>query len=96
MYLPKHEISFNNDMQDVLVMNWIQKMPKNPICIIIASPVCSMKPLSKDMTLIFKLFYRKAETYCTKENLWSRITTIWNSHINYKTIPSIDPIPGEV
>ena len=43
-------------------------MHKNPIgfCFIIASPVCRIKPLSKDITSIFKLFYEKVKRYHTK------------------------------
>ena len=54
-------------------------MHKNPIsfCFIIASPVCSIKPLSKDITSVFKLFYEKGEKYHTKGNVWSRIKTFW-------------------
>ena len=38
-------------MQDLPVMYWIPKMHKNPITFrfIIASPACSIKPLSKDI-----------------------------------------------
>ena len=56
-------------MQDLPVMYWIPKMHKNPISfrVIITSPVCSIKPLAKDITSIFKLFYEKVERYHTKE-----------------------------
>ena len=40
-------------------------------CFIIASPVCSIKPLSQDITSIFKLFHEKAERYYTKGKVWS-------------------------
>ena len=48
-------------MQDLPVIYWIPKMHKNPISFrfIIASPVCSIKPISRDITTIFKLFYEK-------------------------------------
>ena len=67
-YLSKHEINLVNNMQDLPVMYWIPKMHKNLISFlfIIASPVCSIKPLSKDITSIFKLFYGKVERYHTK------------------------------
>ena len=46
-------------------------MLKNPISfhLIIASPVCSIKPLSNDTTSIFKLFYEKVARYHTKEKV---------------------------
>ena len=60
LYLSKNEINFyiTNIMQNLLAMYWIPKMHKNPIsfCFIIASPAGSIKPLSKDITTIFKLF----------------------------------------
>ena len=61
-------------MQDLPVMYWFPKMLKNPIsfCFIIASPVCSIKPLSKDITSIFKLFHEKLERYHTKEKVWKK------------------------
>ena len=39
-----------------------KNMPKNPVSFhfIIASPVYSVKPLSKYITSIFKLFYEKS------------------------------------
>ena len=65
-------------MQDLPVMYWIPKMLKNSIsfCFIIASPVCCIETLSKDITSIFKLFYeKKVERYNTKEKIWSGIKT---------------------
>ena len=55
-------------MQDLPVKYWIPKMHINSVSFlfIIASPVCSIKPLSKDITSIFKLFYEKVERYHTK------------------------------
>ena len=44
-------------------MYWIPKMYTNAVSFrfIIASPVCNIKPLSKDITSILKLFYEKVE-----------------------------------
>ena len=68
LYFSEHKINLPNNMQDLPVMYWIPNMHKNPISFrfIIASPVCSIKPLSKDITSIFKLFYEKVERYHTK------------------------------
>ena len=77
-------------MQDLPVMYWIPKMHKNPISFpfVIASPVCSIKPLSKDITWIFKLFYEKVERY-TKGKVWSGIKTFWTIQNGYPVISSI-------
>ena len=81
-------------MQDLPVMYWIPKMHKNPISFrfIIASPVCSIKPLSKDITSIFKLFYEKVERYHTKGKVWSGIKTFWTIQNNYPVISSINKL----
>ena len=46
-------------------------MLKNPISFsfIIASPLCSIKPLPKDMTSIFKFFYEKWKDIIQKEKM---------------------------
>ena len=77
LYLSKRKINLPNNIQDLPVMYWIPKMHKNPISFrfIIASPVCSSKPLSKDITSIIKLFYEKVERYHTKGKVCSGIKT---------------------
>ena len=66
-------------MKDFPAMYWIPKIHRNPISssFIVASPVCSTKPLAKDITSVFKLFYKKGGKY-TKEKMWSGIKTFWN------------------
>ena len=93
-YLSKHEINLVNNMQDLPVMYWIPKMHKNPISFrfIIASPVCSVKPLSKDITSIFKLFYEKVERYHTEGKVWSGIKTFWTIQNSYPVISSINKL----
>ena len=50
LYLFKHKINLPDNMQGLPIIYWIPKMYKNLIsfCFIIASPVCNIKPLSKD------------------------------------------------
>ena len=69
-------------------------MHKNQISsrFIIASPICSIKPLSKDKTSIFKLFYEKVERYHAKGKVWSRIKTFWTIHNSYPLISSINKL----
>ena len=75
-------------MQDLPVMYWVLKMRKNPVSLrfIIASPVCSIKPLSKDIISIFKLFYEKVERYHRKGKSWSEIKTLWTIQNSYSVI----------
>ena len=66
----------------------------NPIIFwfIIVSSVCSIKPLSKNITSLCKLFYRKVERYHIKEKVWSRIKTFWTTQNSYPVIPSINKV----
>ena len=91
LYLNKHKI---NNMQDLLVLCWIPKMYKNPISFrfVKASPVCSIKPLSKDITPIYKLFYEKVERYYTTGKVWSGIKTFWTIQNSYPVISSINKL----
>ena len=41
--------------------NQLETVINTCVSVVIASPVCSIKPLSKDITPIFKLFYEKVE-----------------------------------
>ena len=59
LYLSKYEINVTNDMRDLPAMYWIQKMHKKSIIFhfILASPVCSIKPLSNDIKSYFQFSY---------------------------------------
>ena len=78
-YLSKLGLKLTENMEQLPVMYWLPKMHKSPtgFRFIIASPACSIKPLSKDITSIFKLFYKKVERYHTKGRLWSGIKQFW-------------------
>ena len=60
-------------METLVLMYWIPKMYKNPIGsrFIITSAKCTLKPLSKDITAIFKLLYKKIEKCYSKNRTWS-------------------------
>ena len=94
LYLSKHKINLANNMQDLPLMYWISKIHKNPIGFrfIIASPVCSIKPLSKDIKSIFKLFYEKVKRYHTKGKVWLGIKTFWTIQNSYHVISSINKL----
>ena len=65
-------------------------MHKNPVSFrfIVVSTACSIKPLSKEITSIFKLFYEKVERY-TKGKVWSGIKTFWTIQNSYPLFSSI-------
>ena len=54
LYISKHKINLANNMQDLPIIYWFPKMHKNPISFrfTTVSPVCSIKPLRKDITSI--------------------------------------------
>ena len=58
---------------------WLPKMHKNPIKahFIIAAPKCSIKPLSKTITSIFKLLTTLIESYNKKSQFFSGVNTFW-------------------
>ena len=60
-------------------MYWLPKMHKNPIKarIIVAAPKCSIKPLSKAITSIFKLLITQIESYNKKLQFFSGVNTFW-------------------
>ena len=61
------------------IMYWMHKIHKNPIKarFIIASPKCSTKPLLKTLITIFRLFFRKIQTYNDKCRLFRDMNTFW-------------------
>ena len=73
---------------------WTPKLHKNPIKFrfIIAAPDCSIKPLSKAITKIFRLFYRQVETYNAKSLFYSQVKTFWVIQNNEHVIKSIEKL----
>ena len=73
---------------------WLPKLHKNPVKFrfIIAAPNCSIKPLSKAITKIFKLFYKQIETYNTKSQFYNSIKTFWVIQNNENVIKSIEKL----
>ena len=79
-------------------MYWIPKMHENLISF------CSIKPFSKDLASIFKLFHKKVERYFTKGKVWSGIKTFmtvqnssgiktfWTIQNSYWVISSINKL----
>ena len=70
---------------------WTPKLHKNPIKFrfIIAAPNSSIKPFSKAITKIFRLFYQQVETYNTKSFFYSQVKTFWVIQNNEHVINSI-------
>ena len=60
-------------------MYWLPKMHQSPIKarFIIASPKSPIKPLSREITLAFGLFYRQIVSYNDKCRFFSGVNTFW-------------------
>ena len=82
-YLSNHYgIKLNSKIEGLPLMYCIPNMHKNPVRsrFIIASPKCTLKPLSKNITALFKVFYKKIEKHNSKNRIlvWGRF---WLSKI---------------
>ena len=75
-------------------MYWIPKMYTNAVSFrfIIASPVCNIKPLSKDITSILKLFYEKVEKVSYKSKSMVRNQDLFTIQDSYPIISSINKL----
>ena len=87
----KFNLEVNSVNECLPQIYWLPKMHKNPakFRFIIAAPKCAIKPLSKSITAIFKLFYSQIETYNKKSHFYSGIKTFWVVQNNEPVINSI-------
>ena len=70
------------------------KLHKNPtkFRFIIAAPKCSVKPLSKAVTSVFRLFYNQIENYNMKCCFYSSVKTFWVIENNHDVLNSLNKI----
>ena len=87
-------LDVNQENEYLLQIYWLPKMHKNPIefRFIIAAPKCPIKPLSKSITSIFKLFYSQIETSNKKNHFYSGVETFWIVQNNEPVINSINKL----
>ena len=90
----KFNLSVAEESKKLPHIYWTPKLHKNPIKFrfIIAAPNCSIKPLSKAITKIFRLFYKQVETYNAKSFFYSQVKTFWVIQNNEHVINSIKKI----
>ena len=93
-FLAKYKLEINNNMEILPSIYWLPKIHKTPVGFrfIIASPKCSLKPLAKDITALFKLFYKKVERYHCKGRVWSGIKKFWVIQNNKPVTTSIEKL----
>ena len=75
----KFNLSLTDNQERLPHMYWLPKKHKNPVKFrfIVAAPECSIKPLARNLTDIFKLFYQQIEQYNKKATFFSGVNTFW-------------------
>jgi len=70
---------------------WLPKLHKSPVKFrfIIAAPDCSIKPLARSITSIFKLFQKQICKYNEISSFYSGIKTFWVIHDNRPVLDTI-------
>ena len=93
----RFNLDVNSDNQCLPQIYWLPKMHKTPtkFRFIIAAPKCAIKPLSKSITSIFKLFYNQIETYNNKSHFYSGVKTFWVVQNNKPVINSINKLSSK-
>ena len=79
---------FNEKLPNIY---WLPKLHKKPLKFrfIIAAPSCSVKPLSKAITSVFKMFYNQIERYNMKCCYYSSVKTFWVIQNNQDVLNSL-------
>ena len=74
-----YSLDVDNENECLPHIYWLPKMHKNPIKerIIIAAPKCSVKPLTKNITPVFKLLYNQIEKYDKVKAFYSGVKKFW-------------------
>ena len=75
----KFHLSVPEDSETLPGIYWLPKLHKTPIKFrfIIAAPNCSIKPLARSVTAMFKLFQKQIRTYNEKSKFFSGVKTFW-------------------
>ena len=90
----KFNLDVKQDNQVLPTIYWIPKLHKNPSKsrFIIASPVSSLKPLTKGVTSVFKLFFKQIERYSNKCRFYSGVNSFWTVLNNEPVINQINKL----
>ena len=89
---------FNIDVSEVNEtlpnIYWLPKLHKNPLKFrfIIAAPKCSLKPLSKAVTSVFRLFFNQTQRYHRKCSIYSSVKTFWVIQDNKEVLDSLEKL----
>ena len=87
-------VSLNENDKCLPSIYWLPKLHKKPTKarFIIAAPQCSLKPLTKAITKVFKLIFHQIEAYNNKCHFFSGVKTFWTVQNNKPVIDSINKL----
>ena len=90
----KFNLSVNQENKILPTIYWIPKLHKNPskARFIIASPISSIKPLTKTVTSVFKLMFNQIQRYNYKCRYFSGVNSFWTVLNNEPVIREIDKL----
>ena len=94
-YQLSRKLKVEEEFKELPRIYWTPKMHKTPIGtrFIIGNPKSSLKPLTKSITTICKLFYKTSlSNYYNKGRYFSGINHLWIVQNNNKVLESIDKI----
>ena len=76
------------------IIYWMPKMHKNPsgARFIVASSKCSTKPLSKNISYIFKLIFDQVQNFHLKTKFYANINCFWVVKNSFPVIEKLDKI----
>ena len=80
------------------IMYWLPKMHKVPsdARFIVASSVCSTKPLSSTVSRVFKLIFQQVQSFHDKSTFYSRYKRFWVVQNSHPVIQKMDQINKKV
>jgi len=91
-FLSSNKIKLEEDFKQLPRIYWTPKMHKTPVGsrFIIGNPRSSLKPLTKHITSISKLFFQLITSWSNKIKYWTGINHLWVVHNNNKLVEYID------
>ena len=75
----KFRLKVEERCETLPIIYWMPKMHKNPLGarFIVASSKCSTKPLSKNISYIFKLIFEQVQNFHLKSKSYCNINCFW-------------------
>ena len=90
----KFRLKVEEGYETLPIIYWMPKMHKNPsgARFIVASSKCSTKPLSKNISYIFKLIFEQVQNFHLKSKFYANINCFWIVKNSFPVIEKLDKI----